>query len=64
MTSEVKMTLATFRLPDPSILASMLRLIQIPNLLVIATGQNLESYPNQLSKFGYQQTPDRLLTDS
>ena len=32
--------------------------------LVIATGNNLESYPNQLSKFGYHQTPDRLLTDS
>ena len=39
-------------------------LIQSPNLLVIATGHNLESYTNQLSKFGYHQTPDRLLTDS
>ena len=27
-------------------------------------GLNLESCPNQLSKFGYHQTPDRLLTDS
>ena len=25
---------------------------------------NLESLPDQLSKFGYHQTPDRLLTDS
>jgi hypothetical protein len=27
-------------------------------------GFKLESCPNQLSKFGYRQTPDRLLTDS
>ena len=32
--------------------------------LVIATGHNLESYPNQFSKFGYHQTPDWLLTYS
>ena len=33
-------------------------------LLEIATGHNLESYPNQLSKFGLNQTSDILLTDS
>ena len=69
MTSKVNMTLASCRLQVPtsehlSINAQTWGLIQRQNLFVIATGHNLESYPNQLSKFGYHQTPDRLLTDS